>query len=76
MHQSNNHAPEEVLYLAHELCEGGNLGRAMEESFFVVGGTRDPHMQHILQVAWEVCVGLQYIHSKQAVHGTTLSLLL
>jgi serine/threonine protein kinase len=61
-------ARSEVLDLIHEHCEGGNLATALQNGFF-----RNPdgrvHNNNVMQVVWEMSVGLNYLHSKGAVHG-------
>lgn len=55
-----------------EYCNGGNVAKAIKTRFFRTdAGT--VHLQHVLQVAWEMAAALQYIHSKQIIHGARAS---
>lgn len=65
----------EVLDLIHEHCEGGNLATALQSSFFLAPDRR-LHNNNVMQVVWEMSVGLNYLHSKGAVHGTLSDMLL
>jgi serine/threonine protein kinase len=57
------------LFLVQEYCGGRSLADAIEAGFFggLWGGK--PHMAHVLQAAWEIASGLQYIHSRDVCHG-------
>eukprot|EP00892_Ulva_mutabilis_P000314 jgi/Ulvmu1/10283/UM060_0085.1 len=61
---------DEILYMAHEYCDGGNLEQAIQAGFFLTSRSPlDFHQRHIIQVVWELAVGLQYVHSRNDAHG-------
>ena len=65
----------EVLDLIHEHCEGGNLATALQSGFFLTPDKR-LHNNNVMQVVWEMSVGLNYLHSKGAVHGALSNMFL
>lgn len=58
------------LLFVQEYFDGGTLKDAIAAGFFQLADTHEPHMPHILQVAWAISSGLQYLHAKDILHGS------
>jgi hypothetical protein len=57
------------LFLVQEYCDGGSLAEAIGAGFFRGMWGEKPNMSLVLQAAWEIASGLQYIHSREVCHG-------